>query len=234
MENNKTARYLKYAIGEILLVVIGILLALQINSWNQERLNRIEENEMLLKLHQEFIANKQVLINVRIVEKQTMNSGMVLMGLIGAPRSELQKHNLDSLLFVSFPSNELAFANNAVNNIVQNGRLNLLRDESITSLLYEWSALAEIRNTRFDKLDLWNNEVFIPHLLPYISLKEMDSYANYPWAGKSKVKPDYYPLFQKVEFENLLDNSLWLHQQVIERLEETEVLIDEIIEATEP
>ncbi|MBT8290298.1 MAG: hypothetical protein KJO93_05645 [Muriicola sp.] len=234
MENNKTTRYLKYAIGEILLVVIGILLALQINSWNQERLNRIEENEMLLKLHKEFKANKQVLINVKTVGKRTMNAGVVLMSLIGTPRNELQKHNLDSLLFETFPSNELAFASNALNNIVQNGRLNLLRDESITSLLYEWNALAEIRNTRFDKLDLWNNEVFLPYLLPYISLKEMDSNANYAWAGKSKVKPDYYPLFQKVEFENLLDNSLWLHQQVIERLEETEVLIDEIIEATQP
>ena len=35
MENNKTSRYLKYAIGEIILVVIGILIALQINNWNE-------------------------------------------------------------------------------------------------------------------------------------------------------------------------------------------------------
>ena len=33
MENN-TSKYLKYAIGEIVLVVIGILIALQINNWN--------------------------------------------------------------------------------------------------------------------------------------------------------------------------------------------------------
>ena len=32
---NKTSKYLKYAIGEILLVVIGILIALQINNWNE-------------------------------------------------------------------------------------------------------------------------------------------------------------------------------------------------------
>lgn len=35
MEKNKTGKYLKYAIGEILLVVIGILIALQINNWNE-------------------------------------------------------------------------------------------------------------------------------------------------------------------------------------------------------
>ena len=36
MEKNKTGKYLKYAIGEIVLVVIGILIALQINNWNEE------------------------------------------------------------------------------------------------------------------------------------------------------------------------------------------------------
>ena len=40
MEKNKTGKYLKYAIGEIILVVIGILIALAINSWNQERLDQ--------------------------------------------------------------------------------------------------------------------------------------------------------------------------------------------------
>ncbi|EPR74169.1 hypothetical protein ADIWIN_0746 [Winogradskyella psychrotolerans RS-3] len=37
METNKTNKYFKYAIGEIILVVIGILIALQINNWNEQR-----------------------------------------------------------------------------------------------------------------------------------------------------------------------------------------------------
>ena len=37
METGKTGKYIKYAIGEIILVVIGILIALQINNWNQQR-----------------------------------------------------------------------------------------------------------------------------------------------------------------------------------------------------
>ncbi len=37
LDENKTGRYLKYAIGEIVLVMIGILLALQVNNWNQNR-----------------------------------------------------------------------------------------------------------------------------------------------------------------------------------------------------
>ena len=39
VEDGKTANYLKYGIGEIVLVVIGILLALQINNWNEKQKN---------------------------------------------------------------------------------------------------------------------------------------------------------------------------------------------------
>ncbi|KAA3617015.1 MAG: hypothetical protein D8M58_04540 [Calditrichaeota bacterium] len=44
---NKVVKYLRYAIGEILLVVIGILIALQINNWNQEQIRRTKEIEIL-------------------------------------------------------------------------------------------------------------------------------------------------------------------------------------------
>jgi hypothetical protein len=50
LNENKTVRYLKYAVGEILLVMIGIFLALQLNNWNegrkqeQQRLILIENN----------------------------------------------------------------------------------------------------------------------------------------------------------------------------------------------
>lgn len=48
-EGNST-KYLKYAIGEILLVVIGILIAVQINNWNEGRLNKISETKLLKEL----------------------------------------------------------------------------------------------------------------------------------------------------------------------------------------
>ena len=47
---NKTSRYFKYAIGEIILVVIGILIALQINNWNEDRKSVIQEALYLKRL----------------------------------------------------------------------------------------------------------------------------------------------------------------------------------------
>jgi hypothetical protein len=50
MEKNETGKYIKYAVGEIILVVIGILIALQINNWNQNRLDKAFEITMLKEI----------------------------------------------------------------------------------------------------------------------------------------------------------------------------------------
>lgn len=48
--DNKKIQYLKYALGEILLVVVGILIALQINNWNQSVKDKKSLNEYLIKI----------------------------------------------------------------------------------------------------------------------------------------------------------------------------------------
>ena len=58
---NKTGKYFKYAIGEIILVVIGILIALQINNWNENRLTNIAVESYLNNLIQELENEQDVL-----------------------------------------------------------------------------------------------------------------------------------------------------------------------------
>ena len=48
--DNNVSKYLRYAIGEIVLVMIGILLALQVNNWNNERIREKEENAIIAQL----------------------------------------------------------------------------------------------------------------------------------------------------------------------------------------
>ena len=58
IESGSIGKYLIYAIGEIALVVIGILIALQINNWNNKRLNSIEEERILLSISQKVDFNR--------------------------------------------------------------------------------------------------------------------------------------------------------------------------------
>ena len=48
--DNKPLKYLRYAIGEIVLVVIGILIALQVNIWNENRKSKLSQNKLLVQL----------------------------------------------------------------------------------------------------------------------------------------------------------------------------------------
>ena len=54
---NKTGKYFKYAIGEILLVVIGILIALQVNNLNESSKNDVKAEKFLMKLKNQIERN---------------------------------------------------------------------------------------------------------------------------------------------------------------------------------
>lgn len=56
-DKNKPLNYMRYAIGEIVLVVIGILIALQINNWNEDRKDRILEKQILTDIKKSLIAD---------------------------------------------------------------------------------------------------------------------------------------------------------------------------------
>lgn len=77
---NQTGKYLKYAIGEIVLVVIGILIALQINNWNEERKNRNYENQLLVQLQNDLKLNiKDLKLNLSLQEKTIESSKLLSM-----------------------------------------------------------------------------------------------------------------------------------------------------------
>ncbi len=57
LTENRVSKYLLYAIGEILLVVIGILIALQVDNWNEERKKQREISQLLLDIEKDLLQN---------------------------------------------------------------------------------------------------------------------------------------------------------------------------------
>jgi len=86
--DNRFSKYLLYAIGEIILIVAGIWIALSINNWNQERLAILEEKELLLNIIEDLKYDHDVLqklieqsktkqsLHIEIYEKSTNASDM--------------------------------------------------------------------------------------------------------------------------------------------------------------
>ena len=233
MENN-TSKYLKYAIGEIVLVVIGILIALQINNWNQSRLNHVEEKNILANLHDEFIENKKMLDSSTLVYQNAMKTNMIIMNLIGKSAEEINTFDLDSLFYEALPSSQIVFSNNTVKNIVQTGKMDIITNPEIIQLINKWDAATIMVKEREETLTAWINNMLFPVINDYVSLKEIDNNGNMPWGGKTLLNPDYYTLFHLLKFENIQDNLLWYHNKNLNGLEIVNNLIHDIIKATEP
>jgi len=73
-DDNRPIKYLRYAIGEIVLVVIGILIALQINNWNQNRIQLRNINNSLIEIHSNLTSDYKTLdwlmkSNVLLIDK---------------------------------------------------------------------------------------------------------------------------------------------------------------------
>ena len=73
MEKNKTGKYFKYAIGEIALVVIGILIALQINNWNANKKAHNQELDLYAKLLNDLNGNFNSTIRKKSSMKRIQN-----------------------------------------------------------------------------------------------------------------------------------------------------------------
>jgi hypothetical protein len=100
---NKTGKYFKYAIGEIVLVVIGILIALQINNWNNNRIEKQFETQILKEISKsiknDLRRNKAIIKNRILPKKEAIEK------LIKNLNSKEMEH--DSILWSYFSTMKL-------------------------------------------------------------------------------------------------------------------------------
>lgn len=80
---NRATAYLRYAIGEILLVVIGILIALQVNNWNEQRKDRITERQLLTDIRKslELDIENQINPNLTLAIKDSSNVAEIIQAI---------------------------------------------------------------------------------------------------------------------------------------------------------
>lgn len=232
METHKTAKYLKYAIGEIILVVFGILIALQINNWNQELGNKQDEHLIIKNLNLEFRKNK-ISIQKYIKHHETILSDTrVLIDLVGEPEDVLNRFNLDSLLAQTIDYRSYKPSQSVVLDVISSGKFNLISSDSLRLQFFEWSSNLEKNEENYNTLDQISQTIVLTYLTKHASLKNIDSYGILEWNKKSKLKHSNYKMFQDIEFENVMDNQAWDLKNYILSLEELEKTMDRIIAET--
>ncbi|WP_319500362.1 DUF6090 family protein [uncultured Draconibacterium sp.] len=136
---NKVGKYLRYAIGEILLVVIGILFALQINNWNQQRKDNASELEILNGLQNEFNSNLDAINNSVNQDRMISHGCFNIIALIRSGKMEEQSEKLDSLLQFVGSFGSFDAVTGVTDEIINSGKLHILKNDSLRIKLTQWS-----------------------------------------------------------------------------------------------
>jgi len=137
---NKTGKYFKYAIGEIFLVVIGILIALQINNWNENRKFVNEEKETIASLKLEFEKNLTDLEGSINVIQTIINSCNVLLEFTGPNYEFGSLKNVDSLISMTPRMVVWDPSLYTLSDIKNSGKLSRLSNDDLKILLIEWES----------------------------------------------------------------------------------------------
>jgi hypothetical protein len=209
LSENKFSIYLLYAIGEIILVVIGILIALRVNNWNQSRILSKEEAVLIENLKTEFEVNLANLEEVKIKNNLIYNSTNLLKQLIGEEDSIIQKHNVDSLIYNAILITDFQPNQFVLSQIKSGDKLDIIKSEKIKRLLYEWNKALNAKTEAFNMLNTYFMNSLIPFLDQYTSIRNADYYGNYGWSTKTPLIYNKIKLFQMLQFDNRLENHIW-------------------------
>jgi hypothetical protein len=140
LAESRFTRYLGYAVGEIVLVVIGILIALQINTWNDARKDRAKELAYLANIRTDQVANNAEMDRFLAARKERVAAaGRILEHFGGKPIDDPSAFNADSIGIYSWE--RFYLGNNTYQELVNSGNFALLSNHAIKDQLLDIEAL---------------------------------------------------------------------------------------------
>lgn len=227
LSEGKTGKYFKYAIGEIVLVVIGILIALRINQWNENRKDNNALKTLTENLNNEFQKNLEELeIDLSRVKK-SITASNTLLAYTGSKNIEVDNIIIDSLIYYAVSNPTWNPSSYVLNDIKNSGKLSTLKNENLKLLLYDWDRLYE------DILEWHTGSTNNTNRLVYF-VSEKGSLVNIDYYNKNEKSTKFdienIDLLQEIRFENDLENSLYSLIELEKRYNRASVLLNKIIE----
>lgn len=162
---NRVTRYLVYALGEILLVVIGILIALSINTWNENRKNKMESRFQLTKLRDDLIGDKNKIMSA--IERDDRNLSNLIFSLkvlandTLSTKEEFLNHFQSIHYTINFVQTRGAFEA-----LISSGKFQLISNQNLLdSLTYYYNSTSFIAWET--SLKEYTRNIIVPYLLQF-------------------------------------------------------------------
>jgi uncharacterized membrane-anchored protein YhcB (DUF1043 family) len=240
IEQSKIRNYVLYAIGEILLVVIGILIALQINNWNDRRIAK--ENALVVskRLLTETRNNKKELASYILRVEKAKKCAFQLLKSFG---KDYQKHDeflIDSLLLGTYYVYNFDFNAAVFDRALSSGELSSIENDNIEVIMYQIKTLQKGYESSEKLLTQHLNENVAPFWRDKISMRQIDY--RFSESGKligdSQVeKIDNRAILTNRVFENIIDDTYYILNVLGRRYKELDdkltLLIKKLEQTTE-
>jgi len=242
ISQNKLSKYLFYAIGEIVLVVIGILIALQINNANETRKQRIVERSYLKRLVVDLRENKNLWKErINMQEKQLDGAN----GILNLSFDENQNEKIRQMLpyFQALATLDDIYINQVTfNEMVSSGNLNLISSDSIRLKLLDLDKQYQIIMNGWENTVKNNDKLIMEPILDIMSFRytfplNPEQQAVHTRKYTQEELNEYLTLYLD-EFRTLIKNKSFMNglsminansDSNIQRFKQAESQVDELI-----
>lgn len=208
----KLLGYISYATGEIILVVIGILIALQVDKMVQYSIDIKEANAFESRLLKEVESNIHILTRKMNRLTERSHSAKSILEMTGPEYVTQDVEMLNCLLENVLHFNNIRLGYGALNEGIGNGELDLIQSDSLRAVLYELPVHIEAVKTNEKLL----NEEYYSGVIPYLNKnyhrRNIDAYSQ---RYKDSIGPSYIlkgndlALLNELEFENHIRTILF-------------------------
>ena len=173
LTENKFNKYLIYAIGEIILVVIGILIALQVNNWNEDRKDKEKERIILNALNKDFSKNLEMFQTAKNIHFTAKKSAEELLSFLNSldnsefsdrPDQNLAE-DIQNIYIQAMEAHTYNPSNGIVNSLISSGNFELIQNDTLQNLIISWNdVLEDYKEEELAATDFWNTR-FEPYLI---------------------------------------------------------------------
>ena len=223
LTENKFSKYLLYAIGEIFLVVIGILIALQINNWNEVKKQENEAQTFIVRLSEEVSQNIEVTNQEILREQEQVEKTKSLLEMFSLSQDKISSREIDSLMFAIMSSNSIDLKKGTLEEGLNTGQVSLLSNSELKKKLYGLPAFFE-EIKRLETLESEDiNDNMVPYMYDHMNFKNMDNAFS---EFSKNLKPSKFKsienreLLNSLKFENLIDNRFYNTNKSLENYNE--------------
>ncbi len=206
--NGKFRNYLIYAFGEILLIVIGILIAWKINNLNEIRKNKIVEVKIYETLYDELRTNLNV-IDSAIVRYNTSRLSLKnTLHYVGLEIREVKQETKNVIIGVRFK--ETSLRNDALNSINNTNKFEFLENDALKGLIAAYPNEIKIFKSQENKIENIVENRLKPIIEKHISLADMlpeneESYIQIKTFG---AQSNYTSLLNSRDYQNSIIDRL--------------------------